>query len=82
MINKIPIVGWILSFIGSASLAIPFWICWSICGIGGTYFEFLPEKWQSIPFWNCIGLFMSVSIIKTVFVPRFVSVIQSTSKGD
>lgn len=77
MINALPIVGWFLSFAGNVSLAIPFWICWTCCGIGSSYFDFLPECWQSIPFWNCVGIFMSVSIIKTVFVPKLASVSQS-----
>jgi hypothetical protein len=82
-INALPIVGWLLSFIGNVSLAVPFWICWTVCGIGGLYFDFLPEQWRSIPFWNCVGLFLSVSIIKTVFVPKIASVSQSAdSKKD
>jgi hypothetical protein len=76
-LNALPVVGWVLSFIGNASLAVPFWICWTICGIGKLYFDFIPEQWQSIPFWNCVGLFLSVSIIKTVFVPKIVSLSQS-----
>lgn len=82
MINALPVVGWILSFIGNVSLSIPFWICWTICGIGSHYFDFLPNHWQAIPFWNCVGLFMSVSIIKTVFVPTIASVTQSADKKD
>lgn len=74
MINAIPVLGWLLSFIGNVSLAIPFWICWTACGIGATYFPFLPPVWQVIPFWNVVGLFVSVSIIKTVFVPKLCSV--------
>ena len=77
MINGIPVIGWLLSFAVNVSLAIPFWICWTCCGIGVTYFDFLPIQWQAIPFWSCVGLFISVSIIKTVFVPKLASVSQS-----
>lgn len=80
MLNAVPIVGWLLSFFGNVSLAIPFWICWTCCGIGEVYFDFLPIQWRSIPFWNCVGLFMSVSVIKTVFVPRFCTVNQSVDR--
>lgn len=77
MINGLPFVGWVLSAIANVSLAVPFWICWTCCGIGETYFDFLPSQWQSIPFWNCVGIFISMSIIKTVFVPKIASVSQS-----
>lgn len=77
MVNVVPIFGWFLSFIANVSLAVPFWICWTLCGVGSLYFTFLPPQWQSIPFWNCVGLFICVSIIKTVFVPKLASVSQS-----
>ena len=82
MINMLPVVGWLLSFFGNVSLAIPFWICWTVCGIGEIYFDFLPAQWRSIPFWNCVGLFMSVSVIKTVFVPRLCSVSQTQNERE
>jgi hypothetical protein len=81
-INSLPIVGWILSFVGNVSLAVPFWICWTVCGIGQLYFDFLPTQWQSIPFWNCVGLFLSVSIIKAVFVPKLAVVTQTVKKDE
>lgn len=73
MLNAIPLVGWLLSFMFSVSLAVPFWIVWTVCGIGETYFYFLPKVYQSIGFWSCVGLFMAVSIIKCVFMPRLFS---------
>lgn len=75
--NALPLVGWVLSFVGNVSLAIPFWICWTNCGIGAMYFDFLPSQWQSIPFWNCVGIFISVSVIRTVFVPKLAYVNQT-----
>jgi len=45
-----------------------------------TYFGFLPEQWQSIPFWNCVGIFFCVTILKTVFVPKLASVNQTNEK--
>jgi len=81
MINAIPFLGWFISAVASVSLAIPFWICWTACGIGKAYFDFLPAKYQSIPFWNCVGIFVVVSVLKAVFVPRFVSVSSSSSSG-
>lgn len=82
MINAIPVFGWLLSLAFNVSMAVPFWICWTVFGIGRTYFSFLPEPWQVIPFWSCVGLFISVSIIKTVFIPKLVDVSNSTDKKD
>lgn len=73
MLNAIPIVGWILSLFFAISLAIPFWIVWSACGIGATYAYFLPSVYHSPGFWDCVGVFIAVSIIKAVFVPRLAS---------
>jgi len=78
-INALPVIGWFLSFVCNVSLAVPFWICWTACGIGKLYFDFLPERWQSIPFWNCVGIFISVSIITSVLVPKIASVSQSSN---
>jgi hypothetical protein len=63
MINKLPFIGWLLSFIANVSLSIPFWICWTACGVGKTYFYFVPERYQAIPFWNCVGIFIVVGIL-------------------
>lgn len=79
MINKIPFLGWLLSFCASVSLSIPFWICWTVCGIGRTYFYFVPEVYQVIPFWNCVGLFIVISIVKGTLVPTIASVSQTNN---
>lgn len=55
-------------------MAIPFWICWTAFGIGEIYFYWLPEVYQSIPFWSCVGLFMCISILKSVIIPKLVEV--------
>lgn len=77
MVNAIPVCGWLISVVANASLAVPFWLCWTVCGIGATYFGFLPPVWQAIPFWNCVGLFICASVAKAVFVPNFASVTQT-----
>lgn len=81
VINGLPVIGWLISFIVNVSLAVPFWICWTTCGLGAWYFDFLPPKYQSIPFWHCVGLFMIASILKVVLVPRIASV-SSSSESD
>lgn len=82
MINAIPIVGWSLSLFFSISLAIPFWIVWTGFGIGSTYFYFLPPVWQAPGFWECVGIFISMSIIKVVFVPKLIDVNNSCDRSD
>jgi len=74
MLNALPVVGWFLSLFFSVSLAVPFWITWTVCGIGQTYFYFLPPVYQNIGFWACVGLFMVLSILKAVLIPRFASI--------
>lgn len=79
MINKLPVIGWLLSIVSSVSLSIPFWICWTVCGLGEKYFYWLPEVYWNLPFWNCVGLFIVISIIKGVLVPTLVSVSSRSS---
>ena len=74
MLNALPFVGWFLSLFFSISLAVPFWIVWTACGIGETYFYWLPDVYKAPGFWACVGLFMVISILKAVLVPRLVSV--------
>ena len=74
MLNAIPVIGWLLSLIFSISLAVPFWICYSYCGLGSKYFYWLPEVYQYVSFWNCVGLFICVSILKSLLVPKFSSI--------
>lgn len=81
MLNNIPIVGWFIDFALKCSLAIPFFICWSVCGIGPTYFSFLPEQFHYIPFWNAVGLFISLGILNQ-FVPKLATVINTNNTGN
>lgn len=80
MENAIPIIGHAVSLAVNISLAIPFWICWTCCGIGESFFPSLPDRWRAIGFWNCVGLFMVASILKAVLVPKLASVNQSTKE--
>lgn len=78
MLNAIPIFGWFLSAFFSISLAIPFWWLWTVCGYGSAYFYWLPSIYLHPPFWDCVAIFMIVSILK-MFIPTFSSS-SSTSK--
>lgn len=77
MINAIPVIGWAVSLFFSISLAIPFWLIWTVFGIGEKYFYFLPPVYYDPGFWACVGIFMVVSILKLVFVPRLASISNS-----
>ena len=50
-----------------------FWLIWTIGGIGQKYFYWIPETYQKISFWECIGLFIVISILKNVLIPKFIS---------
>lgn len=80
MINAIPVLGWFLSLFFTVSLAIPFWLCWTVFHIGEKYFYFLPAVYRHIDFWPCVGLFMVISMLKAVLVPRLASVSNSVKK--
>ena len=77
MINVIPLIGWALSLAFSISLAIPFWFIWTVCHIGEKYFYFLPNTYQSIGFWNCVGLFIVISILKGILFTGLVNIKQN-----
>ncbi|MEI6422408.1 MAG: hypothetical protein WCP55_09330 [Lentisphaerota bacterium] len=80
MLNTIPVFGWLLSLAINVSLAVPFWICWTLFGIGGKYFYFLPDVYHHIGFWSCVGIFMVFSILKGMLYPY--SLISVTNKKD
>ncbi len=73
MLNAIPVIGHIIALILTISMAIPFWIVWTLCGIGAKFFGWLPAVYLTPGFWECVGVFMVVSILKVVLVPRLVS---------
>jgi len=78
--NAIPVLGWILSLVFAISTSIPFWICWTVFGLGRRYFYWLPVVYQSIPFWHCVGLFTVIWILKAALTPQFASVSQEVKK--
>lgn len=76
MINAIPFIGWFLSFFFSVCLAIPFYFLWN--GLAPTYFYFVPPVYLNIPFWDSVWLFMLLSILKAVLVPKVASISSSS----
>lgn len=81
MLNSIPVVGWILDFVFKISLAIPFWIVWTICGIGRCFFDFLPANYLAPGFWEIFGLFVVLGILKG-FSPLNVSSTGGDAKAE
>ena len=73
----IPIFGWLIGAVLHTSLAVPFYFIWN--ALAPTYFYWLPPVYQNIGFWECVGLFIVVSILKAVLVPKLASVSTSSS---
>ena len=67
-----------MSFILSVSLAIPFYFIWN--SLAPTYFYFLPEVYKNIPFWDNVGLFMIIPILKHTLIPTLVKNTSSSNK--
>jgi len=83
MMSYIPVVGWFLDLFFKVSLALPFWLAWTVCGLGEKYFYFLPPVYHAPGFWNCVGLFIALPILYHIFIPKLASVSQTnTNKPD
>lgn len=76
-LHAIPVVGWFLGLAVTMSLSVPFWLFWTVFGLGAKYFYWLPVVYQTIPFWHCVGLFTIVGIINTALVPKLLHVEQT-----
>lgn len=81
MLNAIPVLGWLLDLLLSISLAVPFWFCWTVCGLGWRYFGWLPPQFHAIPFWHAVGLFIILGILKG-FSPVRLAASSSADKKD
>lgn len=78
--NSIPVIGWALSLFFTASTSVPFWFIWTVCGIGRKFFYWLPTVYQSLGFWETVGLFMAVGILKGLLTPTLAEVSQTNNK--
>ncbi len=65
----IPILGWFLAPLLAACMAIPFYVLWHGFGMAD-FFPFLPPSIHDIGFWSTVGLFLTISIMKTVCLPH------------
>lgn len=66
MWSKIPVLGWLLGIVGSILSAIPFYYLWNYTA--PKYFYQIPDVYQSLPFWDIVWLFMTISILKHIFI--------------
>jgi len=71
----VPILGGIMGIVGvvvnlliDVLVAVPFWLFWTVFGIGSKYFYVLPDTFHRIPLWHCIGIFMCIGTIRLIFV--------------
>jgi hypothetical protein len=78
-LSAIPVIGWIISLCLSICLSIPFYFLWHTCGIK-QFFYFLPDMYVNIGFWQCVGLFITISILKLMLYPSFSATV--TNKND
>ena len=63
----LPIIGWILGFIFSICISIPFYFLWN--WLAPVYFYFLPKIYLDLPFFHCVGIFMLFPLLKTLLSP-------------
>jgi len=75
MIYLLPVVGWLIGFVITFFLAIPFYFLWNYCA--PIYMYWLPLVYQQIPFWDCVWLAMTISITKLVLLPRFGTTVEN-----
>lgn len=75
---RIPILGWFIGFLLNLFLAIPLYYLWEY--VTPKYMPFIPDLYQSIPFWDIVWIIMLVSIIKHVFLGGIFST-SSSSKS-
>lgn len=78
MIHGIPIIGTAIAFVFAFFCAIPFWVIWN--RLGPYYFEWLPTVWLNIPFWDVVGLFMLLPIVKWVIAMLTPGLFRITNK--
>lgn len=80
--HSISTVGWLIGAVFTFSSSIVFWLGWTIMNVGEKYFYFLPDVYQNLGFWECFWLFTCIGILKSVIVPKFVSVEQNNSNKE
>jgi hypothetical protein len=60
------------SLVEAFILAIPFYYLWNY--FAPIYLPNIPDIYKGLPFWNCVGVFVLISIVKTLIMPSYNSV--------
>ncbi len=82
MWNNLPVIGWVVDLVFKCSLALPFWIAWTLCGIGPKFFAFLPDVYLAPGFWEIVGVFICLGILRQFSPFRAYSSSASSVKKD
>jgi hypothetical protein len=59
--------GYFMGIFGAIFWSIPFYFLWN--ALAPTYAYWLPEIYQRLPFWHCMGLFLIVAILRGLLFP-------------
>ena len=68
-ITTFPVIGWVIGPVLSALVAIPFYFLWHVCNVK-KFFFFLPDVYMNVGFFELVGLFIVLSIAKSLCLPR------------
>lgn len=69
MIYAVPVVGWIIGIVLHTCLAVPFYLAWNY--VAPIYFvRWIPVEFIQLPFWDIVALFITISIVKLVLLPK------------
>jgi hypothetical protein len=63
-----------LNIVMDMIIAIPFWLCWTVFGVGAKYFSFLPITYQNISLWYCMGIFVCLGLLKMICFSKNINV--------
>ena len=68
------VVAILINILLDVLMAVPFWLFWTIFGIGDKYFYFLPVIYHNISLWHCISIFICLETIRWVLLKNSSSV--------
>ena len=63
-----PILGWLIAPLISACAALPFYVLWHWFNVK-KFFTFLPDVYLNAGFWEMVGLFLVLSMLKSLLLP-------------
>lgn len=75
----IPVLGWFIAILIGLCWSIPFYFLWN--SVAPTYFYWLPRVYHQLPFWDCVKLTLTISMMKVLLFPTM-SVNNSNGKKE